>query len=145
MTKDDALRIAIGVLKFNQANWQGKDAAIKACEEALAQVEQKPVAWMSLMKEARDNCKASIVEDGISAMRKEYRVDLERRLTDFINTNPKEWQDLTDEEIDEAYDESLKSFRRHQMRIRGQQITASDNPNWHFALAILKAAKEKNT
>ena len=55
----------------------------------IAELEsQEPFAWMSLMKEARDNCKASIVEDGISEMRKEYRIDLERRLTDCINTHP---------------------------------------------------------
>ena len=49
---------------------------------------QEPVALMSLLKEARDTCKAAIVEDGISAMRKEYRIDLERRLTAYINTTP---------------------------------------------------------
>lgn len=43
---------------------------------------------MSLLKEARDTCKAAIVEDGISSMRKEYRIDLERRLTAYINTTP---------------------------------------------------------
>jgi hypothetical protein len=34
-----------------------------------------------LLCEARDNCQASIAEDGISADRKEYRVDLHKRLT----------------------------------------------------------------
>ena len=47
MTKDEALRTAIDVLKFNQANWQGKDAAIKACEEAL-EIKDKPVNWKHL-------------------------------------------------------------------------------------------------
>ena len=65
-----------------------RSKAITALKERLAQPEQQPVAWISLMKEARDNCKASIVEDGISLMRKEYRIDLERRLTDCINTHP---------------------------------------------------------
>ena len=41
----------------------------------------QPVAWKELLREARDNCKASIAEDGISAMRREYRVELEARLT----------------------------------------------------------------
>jgi hypothetical protein len=49
---------------------------------------QEPVAWLELLREARDNCKASIAEDGISAMRKEYRVDLERRLTAALTTPP---------------------------------------------------------
>ena len=47
--------------------------------------EQEPVAWMELLREARDNCKASIVEEGISAIRKEYRIDLEARLTAALN------------------------------------------------------------
>jgi len=55
--------------------------SIDKAVNAIAQPAQEPVAWLDLLKEARDNCKASIVEDGISAMRKEYRVDLERRLT----------------------------------------------------------------
>jgi signal peptidase I len=66
-----------------------RSKAITSLRQAIAGLEsQEPVAWMSLMKEARDNCKASIVEDGISEMRKEYRIDLERRLTDCINTHP---------------------------------------------------------
>ena len=55
-------------------------------DPALASVHQtaepaQPVAWKELLREARDNCKASIAEDGISAMRREYRVELEARLT----------------------------------------------------------------
>lgn len=33
-----------------------------------------------LLREARDNCLASIAEDGISSHRKDYRADLYRRL-----------------------------------------------------------------
>ena len=64
--------------------------------------QQEPVAWMELLREARDNCKASIVEEGISASRKEYRIDLEARLTAALNTSPpaqRTWVGLTDEEI----------------------------------------------
>lgn len=50
-------------------------------EDALAEPNAQPVAWKELLREARDNCKASIAEDGISAMRREYRVELEARLT----------------------------------------------------------------
>lgn len=57
----------------------------KALAEQTAQ-QQEPVAWFELLREARDNCKASIVEEGISASRKEYRIDLEARLTTALNT-----------------------------------------------------------
>jgi len=64
--------------------------------------QQEPVAWLELLREARDNCKASIVEEGISASRKEYRIDLEARLTAALNTSPqpaqRTWVGLTDEE-----------------------------------------------
>ena len=68
--------------------------------------QQEPVAWFELLREARDNCKASIVEEGISASRKEYRIDLEARLTAALNTSPpaqrKPWVGLTDVEIASA-------------------------------------------
>ena len=63
--------------------------------------EPEPVAWFELLREARDNCKASIVEEGISASRKEYRIDLEARLTAALNTSPPaQRKPLTDEEIE---------------------------------------------
>lgn len=70
-------------------------------EFAQQQQQAEPVAWMELLREARDNCKASIVEEGISASRKEYRIDLEARLTAAMNTTPpqRKWVGLTDEEI----------------------------------------------
>lgn len=70
----------------------------QAMSDALAQpVEQaQPVAWRDLLREARDNCKASIAEDGISAMRREYRVELEARLTAALAAAPAR---LTDEDI----------------------------------------------
>ena len=127
--------------------------------QAIAELEiQEPVAWMSLMKEARDNCKASIVEDGISEMRKEYRIDLERRLTDCINTHPPQleqnfcprcgkrtndihtctppqrtWVGLTDYEIGVCSTEA--AMNRSEMV--GGAVT--------FARAIEAKLKEKNT
>jgi hypothetical protein len=61
-------------------------------------MQQAPVAWVGLLREARDNCKASIAEEGISASRKEYRIDLEGRLTAALNTAPPQRKPLTDEE-----------------------------------------------
>lgn len=40
---------------------------------------------VELLREARDNCQASIAEDGISAHRKEYRIDLHKRLSALID------------------------------------------------------------
>ena len=72
----------------------------------LQPAQQEPVAWMGLLREARDNCKASIVEEGISASRKEYRIDLEARLTAAINTSPpaqRTWVGLTPEQAVDLY------------------------------------------
>lgn len=57
-------------------------------EDALDAEHAQPVAWKELLREARDNCKASIAEDGISAMRREYRVELEARLTAALAAAP---------------------------------------------------------
>lgn len=56
-------------------------------------VKQEPVAWIELLREARDNCKASIVEEGINATRKEYRIDLEARLSAALNAAPQPVQE----------------------------------------------------
>lgn len=85
-----------------------RGTAYDLMREALAEQpaqQQEPVAGFELLREARDNCKASIVEEGISASRKEYRIDLEARLTAAMNTSPpasKPWVGLTDEEIIEV-------------------------------------------
>ena len=71
-------------------NAQGELERIKLVQTGvgIGKPEQEPVAWLDLLREARDNCKASIVEEGISASRKEYRIDLESRLTAALNTSP---------------------------------------------------------
>ena len=84
-------------------NAQGELERIKLVQTGvgIGKPEQEPVAWLDLLREARDNCKASIVEEGISASRKEYRIDLESRLTAALNTSPpaqRTWVGLTDEE-----------------------------------------------
>ena len=126
MTKDKALKLALEALEEANAEMEYLNdpkrfvsirqerimekcrAAITAIREALAQPEQEPVAWTDLLREARDNCKASIVEEGISASRKEYRIDLEARLTAALNTTPpkeqqscdrREWVGLTEQDF----------------------------------------------
>jgi hypothetical protein len=89
-------------------------------------LQQEPVAWLELLREARDNCKASIVEDGISADRKEYRIDLEARLTAALNASPQPRKPLTNEEID-------KIWATHSI------IQAKDRQRQAFARAIENA------
>lgn len=67
-----------------QASEEWRDALAAAFE--LVEKDAKPipegyvVVPKTLLREARDNCKASIAEDGISGMRKDYRIELEQRL-----------------------------------------------------------------
>jgi len=97
-------------------------------------VKQEPVAWIELLREARDNCKASIAEEGISATRKEYRIDLEARLSAALDAAPvsakREWVDLTDDEIWEA----VKNWNLKE-RVEG---------NYSLTRAVIAAFKEKN-
>ena len=86
---------------------------------------------MELLREARDNCKASIVEEGISAGRKEYRIDLEARLTAALNTSPpaqRTWVGLTDGELSEVYN----------------QADWDTVNGWEYERAIEAKLKEKN-
>ena len=100
-----AMQQALEALKdYHKADDDRVSVAMSILQEALAeQAEQEPVAWIELLREARDNCKASIVEEGISAVRKEYRIDLEARLSAVINAAHVRTKDLTDDEVAKAY------------------------------------------
>ena len=50
---------------------------------------------------------------------------------------------LTDDEIDAAREVARKTFRRSRSQIRGQQITAEDDPEWHLARAVEAAVLAK--
>ena len=130
MTKDEGLRKAIDAMTislprlapYGEKDWLDSKAAIKACEEALTQPGPPPPKFQTKSEE--------------DAFAFGWWKAMETK---------RAWVDLTDEEISEAYDDALKSFRRHQMRIRGQQITQLDDPNWHFARAIEAKLRSKNT
>ena len=98
-------------------------SSVDKAVNAMAQPE--PVAWLELLREAKDNCKASIVEEGISASRKEYRIELEARLTAALNASPpkRPWVGLTAQEAADCW-------------------TTSATKTWHNFEAKLK---EKNT
>ena len=51
---------------------------------------------------------------------------------------------LTDEEIYECERIAAIRYHRHKSSIRGQQITPADDPQWHFANAIIDAYERKN-
>ena len=100
-------------------------AAWKAAQKA------EPVTWMELLREARDNCKASIVEEGISASRKEYRIDLEARLTAAMNTSPpqRQWQGLEAEDLAQIESDEFWQVGNHMA----------------IAVAVEAKLKERNT
>ena len=53
-------------------------------------------------------------------------------------------QPLTIEEIYECERIAVIRHHRHKNSIRGQQITPADDPQWHFANAIIAAYERKN-
>jgi hypothetical protein len=131
MTKDEALKMAIDWLqyslpldlskeqiKFIKSVWNEKERkkAINACKEALAeQPTQEPVAQ---------------VNEGMGGI--EWFV---KPMPDdtLLYTHPKQWQGLSDEDIDEIWGDSSK-----------QGISGVD---WlvRFARAIEAKLREKNT
>ena len=102
--KTDRVLIEITNNPERAHNWKASLAEVVPLYATPPKAEQEPVAWTDLLREARDNCKASIVEEGISASRKEYRIDLEARLTAELNTTPptREWIGLPEEQFVEA-------------------------------------------
>lgn len=73
-----------------------------------------PQGWRELMREARDNCEASIAEDGVSAMRREYRKELLARI-DAMLAAPMPpaatvLEPLTDSEIKKIWAEHARNI-----------------------------------
>ena len=64
-------------------NWQTAWQAARRAPAAPV-----PQGWRDLVKEARDNCMASIAEDGISHGRREYRKELLSRLDAMLSAAP---------------------------------------------------------
>ena len=65
-----------------------------------------------LLREARDNCEASIAEDGISAHRKKYRVELHKRLSAALANGVPVAQAPSDDDI-AAFEAQLRREYGH--------------------------------
>jgi hypothetical protein len=137
-TKDEALKMAKDVIKYNDLHHFDEDAlkAIKAIDEALAtneesslvQPAQEPVAWMkNALDNARDVCKYldhDMIKEA-KAHTKFFWNDLDK-IRDFDDTHPApSWQKLSDDEIVSIWEDG----------------TIRMNP---FARAIEQALKNKN-
>jgi hypothetical protein len=57
---------------------------------------------------------------------------------------PRKWVGLTEEDMETAEEFGVKEYRQWKSKIRGQQITPQDNPQWHIYKAIEAKLKEKN-
>ena len=150
MTKDEALRMALEAFE-DIASWYAHDRSVGALANSMYEAKCLATVQAKVLRQAIEQAEKQEPEPiaVVTGIHAGYFVV---RPTDpamvlpvnmALYTHPKEWQDLTNEEISEAYDDAIKSFRRHQMRIRGQQITQFDDPNWHFARAIEAKFKEK--
>jgi len=115
-TPTEALRMAVSYIKGDKAWVHLQDEVLAACEEALQSQEQEPVAWM-------------YVNDDGECEQIEYGEVFNDPNVTSLYTHPKEWQELSDDEID-------KIFKNHRDGSLGR---------FGFARAILAKAKEKNT
>ena len=106
MTKDEALRMAIEWLDNQQLGYSGHSVR-KACQDALAQptaeqssLVQEPVAWKDKIY---GNLHHADYGDSIP----------------LYTTPSREWQSLSDEEIEELYgDCSIEYFRDIEAKLR---------------------------
>ena len=62
----------------------------------------------------------------------------------LYTSQPAQREPLTIEEIYECERIAAIRYHRHKSSIRGQQITPADDPQWHFANAIIAAYERKN-
>jgi hypothetical protein len=70
--------------------------------------------------------------------------DLHHTVPLYTEPPKREWQGLTDEEIDECERLATIRHQRHKYSVRGQIITPADGLEWHFAGVIEAKLKEKN-
>ena len=125
MTKDEALKLALEALKFNQANWRGKDNAITSIKWALAltstkcevQPAQEPVAWM--VKGELYKTQQFHLEGGAYA----------NQIPLYATPPQREWVGLTDEEIDTTW----------------KKWIGTERANKSYTLAIEDTLRSKNT
>ena len=101
MTKDEALRMAIEWLDNQQLGYSGHSVR-KACQEALAETQEPMI----------------IKQDNGMVLKLGY--DELPNGTAFYTTPPsREWQSLSDEEIEEVYgDCSIEYFRDIEAKLR---------------------------
>jgi len=107
MTKDEALRMALDALEYIENNYMSLPKvgieAIKACKEALAQPEPKPIAFVTGTHAgyfvARPTDPAMVLPVNMA-----------------LYTQPNKWQDLTDDEIDKTYETQVWDAKRSYAR-----------------------------
>lgn len=62
---------------------------------------------------------------------------LEEEISRHTATVPQEWREpMTEEDIDNAHDAAVKSYRRYQGAVRGQQMRPEDDFGWHLVREV---------
>jgi hypothetical protein len=122
MSKDEAIHKALKVLNCLNNNRVYETAwvkgAINACEKALEQPAQEPVAWMSKM--------------GSFTAIAETKKQLPKGTEPIpLYTHPHQWQELTDDEINELHHKWIMN-------------SGNKDTQYDFARAIEAKLKEKN-
>jgi hypothetical protein len=79
---------AADVIESNQRSRAAIEAALPDSPDTSGNVPKVPDGWRELMREARDNCEASLAETDISAFRREYRLELLARLDAALSAAP---------------------------------------------------------
>jgi hypothetical protein len=104
------------------------------CEAAPVQPVQEPVAVVEITYGREPECYVTgNIDNFPEGVFKLYAAPVERQ-----------WVDLTDDEIDEAYEQAGKELRRWQSSVHGQTVTPADFLENTFARAVVAAFKEKN-
>ena len=133
----EAMKLALEALIFNQANWQGKDKAITAIKQALEQEKALQALHdenerLGLYKDAYEHPEPEPVaevrcDDGGNLTAKFHVRDLPLFAPLYASPPKREWQGLTDEDKQIAFDD-----------------TQEGGGFWEFADAIEATLRKKN-
>ena len=116
-----------------------------AAQQALEALEKEPADyadWVRTRKAARAALRAALAEQ--PAEQEPVRGEWQGYTWNPYAVSQPKAEPLTDEEIYECERIAAIRHHRHKTSIRGQQLTPADDPQWHFARAIIAAYERKN-
>lgn len=161
MTRDEIRKVrdALGVFEPFERKHANLIEALDILDRELAKPEPEPVAWQerAIIGRISDGptyrwsawypCSYNTEQVNAAKIRMREREGIAEYDWRPLYTAPpsREWQSLTDDEIDQCIDAAGRSYHRHKRTAGGQQLSPADAFDSHLAWAVQQALRAKNT